>query len=89
MISSVCKIIVDIIFAFAIYLFNSGMATLVVQSLSEAHTVGASSIAYSADSDSLMTELEYYSKLQAADEVTFKQDLEMYFLFLLDCSGSV
>lgn len=34
--------------------------------------------------DSALSERQYYSKLQAADEETFKQDFENYFLLLLD-----
>lgn len=37
-----------------------------------------------AAADSVLSEREYYSRLQAADEETFKRDFENYFLLLLD-----
>jgi GWxTD domain-containing protein len=54
------------------------------RSWDQKRAIGASFSAFNADADSVLSENEYNSKLQAADEETFKQDFETYFLLLLD-----
>ncbi|MFQ5640669.1 MAG: GWxTD domain-containing protein, partial [bacterium] len=76
------KIVMFLIFAVYFFIHQNGIS--VVEAQGEEHTAGASSFAFNAGVDTLMTEREYYSRLQAADEETFKQDFENYFLFLLN-----
>lgn len=55
-----------------------------VEASAQEHTVGTSFLAFNVGADTTVTEQEYYSKLQATDEETFKHEFENYFLLLLD-----
>jgi GWxTD domain-containing protein len=76
------KIAIFPIFAVSFLIPQHG--DLTYRSWCQERAINASFLAFNADADSVLSEREYFSKLQAADEETFKQDFEIYFLLLLD-----
>lgn len=69
---------------FAVSFLTPQNGDLTHRSWGQERAINASFLAFIASADSVLSEREYYSKLQAVDEETFKQDFEIYFLLLLD-----
>ncbi|MGH7451070.1 MAG: GWxTD domain-containing protein [bacterium] len=69
---------------FAVSFLTPQNGDLTYRSWGQERAINASFLAFDAGADSMLSEREYYSKLQAVDEATFKQDFEIYFLLLLD-----
>ena len=75
---------IAIFFLIAVHFLVPQNGTFPVGTVGQDRALAAYLFASEAGIDSVLNEREYYSKLQTADEETFKRDFESYIFFLLD-----